>query len=234
MSENTTRIVDLPDNNNYQSDNGYANQPMNHNHNRTQNNIHISNNEIEQGNTTYVPMNIHPNPYGNNIQPDMMPPPEFQTSQMRNDFIAPEQQTVLQNTPQMRLPSRDIPMNQAAYQQDEEIQPNFIPKPKLTSDYVKEYEDASEKAIRKQEKKKYQDEKIDQTLTDFQIPILIAFLFFIFQLPIINSTLFKYLSFLPLFNKDGNVNLYGILLKSSLFGSTFLIIQKFINFLLVL
>ena len=182
MSENTTRIVDLPDSNNYQTDSGYMNQPHNHN----QNNIQISNSDYDQGNTTYVPMNIHPNPYGNSIQPDMMPPPEFHASQMKNDFIAPEQQTVLQNMPQMRLPSRDIPMNQVAYQQDEEVQPNYIPKPKLTSDYVKEYEDATEKAMRKQEKKKYQDEKIDQTLTEFQIPVLIAFLFFIFQLPIIN------------------------------------------------
>ena len=56
MSENTTRIVDLPDSNNYQTDSGYMNQPHNHN----QNNIQISNSDYDQGNTTYVPMNIHP------------------------------------------------------------------------------------------------------------------------------------------------------------------------------
>ena len=232
MSENTTRIVDLPDN--YQAESGYMNQPMNQQMNHNPNQARVSKGDNDQANTTYVPMNIHPNPYGNSIQPDMIPPPEYQTTQMRNDFVPPEHHHELQRTPPMRLPSRDIPMNQISYQQDEEIQPNFIPKPKLTSDYVKEYEDASEKAMRKQEKKKHNEEKIDQTLTDFQIPVLVSFLFFIFQLPIINSLLFKYLSFLPLFHTDGNMNLYGTLLKSSFFGSLFFLIQKVINFLLVL
>jgi hypothetical protein len=234
MSENTTRIVDLPDNN-LQMDNGYMGQPMNrhppHHHAQT----HSPNINFEEVNTTYIPMNVHPNPYGNHIQPEMMPPPEYQTSQLKNDIIPPpEQQTALQNMPQMRLPSRDIPMDQAAYQHDEEIKPNFIPKPKLTGDYVKEYEEASEKAMRKQEKKKQQEEHIDQTLTDVQLPILLAFLFFIFQLPIINAILYKYLKFLPIFHADGNMNIYGTLFKSSLFGSIFFVIQKFINFLLVL
>jgi len=226
MSENTTRIVDLPDSSNYPADSGY--QPMNRNQG------HQPKIDFDQVNTTYVPMNIHPNPYGNNIQPDMMPPPEYQTSQLKNDFVPPEQQQVLQNMPQMRLPSRDIPMDQAAYQQDEAVQPNYIPKPKLTGDYVREYEEATEKAIRKQEKKKEHEGKIDQTLTDVQLPVLVAFLFFIFQMPVINTLLYKYLKLLPIFHGDGNMNLYGILLKSSMFGSVFYVIQKFVNFLLVL
>jgi hypothetical protein len=136
--------------------------------------------------------------------------------------------------PQMRLPSRDIPMDQAAYQHDEAVQPNYIPKPKLTGDYVREYEEATEKAIRKQEKKKEHEGKIDQTLTDVQLPVLVAFLFFIFQMPVINTLLYKYLKLLPIFHGDGNMNLYGTLLKSSMFGSVFYVIQKFVNFLLVL
>jgi len=110
MAENTTRIVDLPDSSNYQADSVY--QPINRNQG------HQPKINFEEVNTTYVPMNIHPNPYGNSIQPDMMPPPEYQTTQLKNDFVPPEQQQVLQNMPQMRLPSRDIPMDQAAYQQD--------------------------------------------------------------------------------------------------------------------
>lgn len=230
MSENTTRIVDLPDSSNYQSDNGYVNQPTT----RSYDNVNKPKIDFEQGSTTYVPMNIHPNPFGNNIQPDMIPPPEYQTSQLKNDFVPQEQQTNLQNMPQMRLPSRDIPMDQSAYQQDEAVQPNYIPKPKLTGDYVRAYEEATEKAIRKQEKKKAHEGKIDQTLTDVQLPVLVAFLFLIFQMPVINTMLYKYLKLLPIFHSDGNMNLYGIILKSSLFGSTFFIIQKFINFLLVI
>jgi len=230
MSENTTRIVDLPDSNNYQADNGYVNQPATRGYDQ----VNKPNIEFEQGNTTYVPMNIHPNPFGNSIQPDMIPPPEYQTSQLKNDFVPQEQQTMLQNMPQVRLHSRDIPMDQAAYQQDEAVQPNYIPKPKLTGDYVRAYEEATEKAIRKQEKKKEHEGKIDQTLSDVQLPVLVAFLFFIFQMPIINTLLYKYLKFLPIFHSDGSMNLYGILLKSSLFGNTFFVIQTIINFLLVI
>jgi hypothetical protein len=230
MSENTTRIVDLPDSSNYQAENGYINQPKTRGYDQ----VNKPNIEFEQGNTTYVPMNIHPNPFGNNIQPDMIPPPEYQTSQLKNDFVPQEQQTNLQNMPQMRLPSRDIPMDQAAYQQDEAVQPNYIPKPKLTGDYVRAYEEATEKAIRKQENKREYEGKIDQTLSGVQLPILVAFLFFIFQMPIINSLLYKYLKFLPIFHSDGSMNLYGILLKSSLFGNTFYVIQTIINFLLVI
>jgi len=230
MSENTTRIVDLPDSNNYQADNGNINHPKTRGYEQ----VNKPNIDFEQVNTTYVPMNIHPNPFGNSIQPDMIPPPEYQTSQLKNNFVPQEQQTMLQNIPQVRLPSRDIPMDQAAYQQDEAVQPNYIPKPKLTGDYVRAYEEATEKAIRKQEKKKEYEGKIDQTLSDYQLPVLVAFLFFIFQMPIINTLLFKYLKFLPIFHNDGSMNLYGILLKSSLFGNTFFVIQSFINFLLVI
>ena len=233
MSENTTRIVDLPDSSNYQADNGYINQPTTRGYDQ----VNKPKIDFEQVSTNYVPMNIHPNPFGNNIQPDMIPPPEYQTSQLKNEFVQQSQQsqqTMLQNMPQMRLPSRDIPMDQAAYQQDEAVQPNYIPKPKLTGDYVRAYEEATEKAIHKQEKKKAQEGKIDQALTDVQLPVLVAFLFFIFQMTFINTMLYKYLKLLPIFHDDGNMNLYGIMLKSSLFGSTFFIIQKFINFLLVI
>lgn len=241
MSENTTRIADLPDN-------GYHN-----NFTHSQNNNSKMN--FDEVNTTYIPMNIHPNPYGNNIQMEVMPHPEYKpqqinqmqqnmnphiqyiqqmqpTNEVININMDYEQKQMLENIPQMRLPSRDIPMNQSAYQQDEEIQPNYIPKPKLTGDYVREYEEATEKSIKKQEKKRAQNEKIDDIFTDFQLPILIAILFMVFQLPIINNILFNYVKFLPLFGSDGNINFYGIMIKSILFGIVIFIIQKMTGFLL--
>ena len=53
MAENTTRISDLPDN------------------------IQMTYNTDEPvQNPTYKPMNVHPNPYGNGVTPDVMPQQE--------------------------------------------------------------------------------------------------------------------------------------------------------------
>jgi len=56
-------------------------------------------------------------------------------------------------------------------------------------------------------------------------------LFFFFQLPIVNSMLFKRFSFLSIYNDDGNFNVTGLILKSILFGSSYYISQKVTTFL---
>ena len=206
MSDSTTRIVDLPENITTQimpnfSENVGKKQKM----------------EYDQNSTTYVPINNHPNPYGNDVQPSIQ---NFQAPKYEpdtNDFA---------NMPQMRLPSRDIPRNQLQFTNDEEIIPNYIPKPKLTSDYVREYEEASEKNISKHESSKRHVQEVDDILTEYQLAILISVLFFLFQIPLVNTLLFKYLSFMLIFSLDGNLNTYGILLKSCLFGVAFVFLQK--------
>ena len=59
---------------------------------------------------------------------------------------------------------------------------------------------------------------------EFQIPIIICLMYFIFQLPIVKS---KVLSILPsLFNKDGNPNLSGYVFNSMFFGIAYYVISK--------
>jgi hypothetical protein len=222
--ENTTRIVDLPENISIQMPSNMGNNmpsTMSSGGGRS---------KFEESATNYTPINIHPNPYGNDIQTSQMPLPEFQQmnrssdSMNIDDYIPKEQR---------RLPSRDIPMDQTIYQNDEEIQPNYIPRPKLTGDYIKEYEVASKNKIQKHEKNKQSNEEFDDAMTDYQIPLFVALLFFLFNIPIINILLFKYLKMLPVFHSDGNLKFYGILMKSSLFGIIFWIIQRAIKFLMV-
>ena len=229
MSDTTTRIVDLPENITMQHMPINSGRPFQDSSHQTSNNRR---NEYETTPTTYVPINVHPNPYGNSLQPDLVPLPQQQplpkmTSDMRQqpqiDWDA------LKDLPQVRLPSRDIPMNQSDYQQDEEIQPNYIPKPqKKVVDYVREYEEATEKSIKRNEKSKKKAEQIDDAMSDIQLPILVMLLFFIFQIPIFNKLLYKYCSVLPLFHEDGNLNFYGILFKTSVFGTAFWSLQRFI------
>ena len=230
MSENITRISDLPDNITMQIPrdapqfNGITN--------------------LQEQNLSYSPMNIHPNPYGNSIDPNVMPLPQNphmsqnqqsqpqykQQPQYQHQSQQPEQLD-FNNIPHVRLPSRDIPMDQTAYQQDIEITPNFIPKPKLTSDYIKQYEEINEEKLQKHEKNVKRTNELDDMFTDMQIPILISILFFVFQMPSVNTILYKNFLFLSIYNADGNVNFYGIFFKSILFGSIFYGLRKVINFL---
>ena len=216
MSENITRISDLPDNITMQMPrdspqfNGITN--------------------LQEQNLSYAPMNIHPNPYGNSVDPNVIPLP--QNPQMtQSNKQQQHQQPDLHNMPHVRLPSRDIPMDQTAYQQDIEITPNFIPKPKLTGDYIKQYEEINEEKLQKHEQNVKRTNKLDDTFTDMQIPILISILFFVFQMPIVNTILYKNFTFLSIYNTDGNINFYGIFFKSILFGSIFYVLHKAINFL---
>ena len=197
--ESTTRIDDLPEN--------ITMRIPNENPGQT---------------TAYAPMNMHPNPYGNSLQPNGMPPPQSK----------PDSKTrFAEETPQMRLPSRDIPMDQSSYQYDEEVQPNYIPRVKLTSDYVKDYEEITHANIRNHENRKDKTNMIDKLLSDLQTPILVALMFFIFQMPLINTMFYRNFSFLSIYNSDGNINFYGIALKSVLFGSIFYTLQNTVQYL---
>jgi len=180
----------------------------------------------------YRPLNIHPNPYGHNeITPETMPMPEASPQRGQHPNTAqmvPEQAATpgqvnytLEDMPRQKLPSRDIPMNSVEYQQDEEIQANHVPKVKLTSDYIRDYEAANEEARKEHRENKYREETAHGLISDLQLPILVALLYFIFQMPVINTLLRKYFSFMTIYHEDGNFNFTGLLLKSIMFGSIF-------------
>jgi hypothetical protein len=122
-------------------------------------------------------------------------------------------------------------MDQSGYQQDEEIQPNYIPRVKLTSDYVKDYEDVTNTGIRHHENRKAKTSMVDRILSDLQTPIMVALIFFIFQMPMMTTMLYRNFAFLSVYNPDGNVNFYGMILKSVLFGSVFYSLQNTIQYL---
>ena len=178
-------------------------------------------NSLGAGADMYVPINGHPNPYG-------IPPPPAGGMSMPQQTQNGENQ--YKNTMiQQRLPQRDIPMNISEHTQDEQIQPNYIPKPKLTSDYIHEYEENNHHKMKEHEAKKMREKKAVYWFDEFQNPIIIFLLYFIFQLPIINTMIFKKFTFLSIYREDGNFNLMGLLLKSSLFASSFYSFHKSID-----
>ena len=122
------------------------------------------------------------------------------------------------------LPSRDIPKNVEFITHDEQIQPNFIPKPaQESSDYIQEYEE-NDDIINNYNNRANKGDSLDQLYEEIQIPLLISVIYFLFQLPIFKSYLFKF--FPVLFMKDGNMGLYGYLFTSSLFGMIYYLLSK--------
>lgn len=230
MENTSTRISDLPMNGSPQQGGGGGLPPT----------ISVSNNGMDKSNSlsnTYVPINTHPNPYGISEQNPIMTNPQqastaglapqqgFQ-NQQQPQYISEEQRLMLNQQPTHRLPSRDIVQDTAGYSHDEQIKPNYIPKSNMSSDYVRDYEDMTEKNLREYEDKKRKENKLDAMLTEFQTPIFIAILFLLFQLPIINTMIFKRFSFLSIHSEDGNFNFYGLIFKSILFGSAFYVLSK--------
>ena len=193
--ENTTRISDLPTGDSHSSN----------------------------GNN-YIPINIHPNPYGNSgghpngiITPSIQP----QNSQIYDS-----------SQEHYRLPSKDIQVQQTEFTQDDEIRANYIPKPRNVKDYLKEYEnsDNEEEESRKIIKHKKNKKKVrftDDLFVQLQTPILIAIIYYIFQMGLFNRILQKTTeNFISLFNADGSIGFYGNLTKSVLFGMVFFAIVK--------
>ena len=124
-----------------------------------------------------------------------------------------------------QLKSRDIPQTTHAITQDPQIQPTYIPEAS-NKDYIHEYEE-NEDIISNYNKRRETATNLDQVYDELQLPILVAAMFFLFQLPIFTKLLFNHLPIL--FHKDGNINLYGYAFKSALFGFYYYTLVKIIH-----
>ena len=119
------------------------------------------------------------------------------------------------------LPSRDIPTNTVHFA-DEQVHANYVPQ-KEQEDYIQN-NDTEQEILARRMKNQNSRDSLEILYDEFQIPIIICLLYFIFQLPIVKS---KILSILPsLFNKDGNPNLTGYIFNSIFFGIIYYVISK--------
>jgi len=159
----------------------------------------------------YAPLDVHKNPY------------------LSEGGTGPEypQITSLKPQPQNPLPSRDIPQRGYDAMLDVEAQPNYVPVPKLTRDFVRENNELSEKKIAHRKRKKQRAKVWRLTWDELQIPLLLFVLYFLFQLPWLQSLMYKYVTFLPLFHSDGIINLYGMGFKAALFALAYYVMTKF-------
>ena len=124
------------------------------------------------------------------------------------------------------LPSRDIPKNTDRITQDPNIQPNYIPplpQHSVKEDYITNYE-SNEEMINSYNRNSDRNSSLDEMYNEIQMPLLLAVLYFLFQLPVFRKYLFTYLPIL--FSSDGNLNINGFLFNSILFGLIFYMLNK--------
>ena len=124
------------------------------------------------------------------------------------------------------LPARDIPQNQEGLTRDHQMKPNYIPSNENV-DYIREQQN-NEDIIREYARRQQKTDSLDNMYNELQIPILIAVLYFSFQLPIVRKNLFKFLP--SLFSKDGNPNLSGYIANSLIFACLYFGLTKGIKY----
>jgi hypothetical protein len=125
-----------------------------------------------------------------------------------------------------QLPSRDIPMTTSNLTHDISIQPNFIPplpQHQSKNDYINNYQETNE-IIDDYNSNLERSNSLDEMYNEIQVPILLAVLYFLFQLPFFRKFLFSY--FPILFSKDGNLNINGYIFMSALFGILYYLLNK--------
>jgi hypothetical protein len=142
-----------------------------------------------------------------------------------NQIVSGIQQASVSGATQ--LPSRDIPMTTTNLSNDAQVQPNYVPlPPKNSVDYIKEYEDTDD-MIDTYNKNTNRQNSLDDMYNEIQTPLLLAVLYFLFQLPFFRKFLYSY--FPVLFSNDGNLNINGFGFTSVLFGLVFYILNKVTN-----
>jgi len=130
-----------------------------------------------------------------------------------------------------QLPSRDIPMEQYPPQQlDAAVRPNYADTTLLEDGpttgrgrYAGPVEDDDESAPVPSKSVNLED-----TYNALQVPIFLAILFVLFQLPIVKKWEYNYIPFA--FTSDGNWNVGGIILNSVGFAAVYYIIQRVLAF----
>jgi len=109
------------------------------------------------------------------------------------------------------LPSRDIPLHTEQLTNDVQTKPNYVPEPQMR-DYINE----SDQDINNYYRNERTQNSLDSIYDELQAPLLLAVLYFLFQLPFFKKLIFKYLSFLC--HSDGNYNFNGLIFTCALFG----------------
>ena len=183
--------------------------------------------------------------YSPNV-PDLAPPSQQSQQSQQGPPLNPNQQPnqKLMNelvsgvqrasmTGMTALPSRDIPRDTNSMMQDAQVQPTYVPQPQRHVDYIQDHETSStlERVMQQNTRGSNRVDTLETFYEEIQSPLMLAILYFAFQLPAVKRYMFRYLPS-ALFNADGNANLTGLIATSAMFGLSFYTLQKSMSRLL--
>ena len=172
---------------------------------------------------TYSPMVVSQQPLQQQQQQQYQQQSQATPDMNVNEFIGGLQRATASGM--TALPIRDVPRNTESVVSDEQTMPNYVPK--APHDYIREHHENTQSFLQHHERLTNRGESIDVLYETLQVPILLAILYFTFQLPIMRKYLLMYLP--SIFNKDGNHNLSGLLFISILFSCTYYGINFVLN-----
>lgn len=155
---------------------------------------------------------------------DLPGPGEAHDSQVVNEIVSGIQQAAQSGG--LELPSRDVPMNTSNVSMDGQAQSDYVPDVKES--YIETME-TPETILEESTIEQKQIDNFNHIYNELHIFILIAFVYFIFQLPVFLKTMMKYLPFC--FSEDKNLNLQGTITKSILFSGVLYVLSKSIDFI---
>lgn len=170
--------------------------------------------------------NLQNNQNNQQVNSNTLPvPPQMPQSQQDPGDVS----SILKSMEQMAatsnafdLPSRDIP--QQSNREDHTAVPNYVPQHK---NYINEYEEY-ENMIDNKRKEENRQSSLETLYEQLQLPIIVALLYFLFHLPVVNTWFIK--NFKSFFHSDGNMNLSGYILKSIVFATLYYAFHKGIKY----
>ncbi len=212
VSMNVSNIAQIPNTSMEQSQ-----QPISSNQSNTVTETPTSYNEIMQN------LQSSNQNSGHNTLPVPQQIPQSQQDPGDVSSILKSMEHMATSSNSFGLPSRDIP--QQSNREDNTARPNYVPE--HHKNYINEYE-AYENIIDNKRKEENRQSSLEILYEQLQLPIIVALLYFLFHLPIVNNWFIK--TFKSFFHSDGNMNLSGYVLKSIVFASLYHIIYKGVKY----
>lgn len=192
--------------------------------------------KAEPGAMSYFPNVPDLAPSQHQLQQNQNQGPPLNPNQQPNQKLMNELVSGVQRasmTGMTALPSRDIPRDTGAMMQDAQVQPTYVPQPQHHVDYIQDHETSStlERVMHQNTRGGNRADTLETFYEEIQSPLMLAILYFAFQLPAMKRYMFRYLPS-ALFSTDGNANLTGLIVTSAMFGFAFYTLQKSMNQLL--
>jgi hypothetical protein len=151
-------------------------------------------------------------------------PPAMLSPEDINKIVSGIQEASKQN--QTGLPVRDIPMVSSNISQDPNVNPNYIPG-ENSGDYIQNQ--MSQQQLHNNIQQKSQEELRENDIFEqYKTPIIISILFLLFQMPMIDKKLYKFIP--SLFSPEKALTFNGFIVKAVIFGGLYFGIIKGIDY----